>query len=114
MNEINPNALLVQMRALASRMESTSIGAGPVAMPGTAQQVTGPSFVDSLQKALNSVNEVQKQSSSLQTAFERGDPSVSLADVMVASQKSTIAFQATTQVRNRLVSAYQEIMNMPI
>ena len=47
-------------------------------------------------------------------ALERGDKSVALPEVMIALQKASLSFQAMTEVRNRLVSAYQEIMNMPI
>ena len=47
-------------------------------------------------------------------AFEMGDPNVDLADTMLALQKSSLSFQALSQVRNKLVSAYQEIMNMQV
>jgi flagellar hook-basal body complex protein FliE len=48
------------------------------------------------------------------TRFEMGDPKVDLSQVMISQQKANISFQAVSQVRNKLVSAYQEIMNMPI
>ena len=48
------------------------------------------------------------------TAFEMGDPNVNLSEVMVAIQKANVSFQAMTQVRNNLVSAYKDIMNMPV
>jgi flagellar hook-basal body complex protein FliE len=48
------------------------------------------------------------------TAFEKGVPGIELSTVMIESQKATVAFRAATEVRNRLVSAYQDIMNMPI
>jgi flagellar hook-basal body complex protein FliE len=47
-------------------------------------------------------------------ALERGDMNASLPEVMIALQKASLSFQAMTEVRNRLVSAYQEIMNMPM
>ena len=50
----------------------------------------------------------------MKTAFEIGDDSVSMPEVMVAVQKASISFEAVTQVRNRLLSAYQEIMNMQV
>ena len=50
----------------------------------------------------------------LATAFESGDPTVNLSEVMVAIQKASISFQAMTQVRNNLVSAYKEVMNMQV
>ena len=49
-----------------------------------------------------------------QSQFEKGDPDVSLAEVMVALEKASVSFQAMTQVRNELLSAYQEVMNMPV
>ena len=57
---------------------------------------------------------VRWQSGELKKRFELGDPEVSLAEAMVAGQKSSIAFEATLRVRNKLVQAYQDIMNMPI
>jgi flagellar hook-basal body complex protein FliE len=71
-------------------------------------------FGEMFQQAISSVNSTQQQASQLATAFETGDPQVSLAQVMVASQKASVSFQALTQVRNRLVDAYKDIMNMPV
>ncbi len=71
-------------------------------------------FQNTLSSAIDKVNELQKTSGALAEAYQLGDTRVSLSDVMVASQKSGVAFQAMTQVRNRLVEAYQEVMNMPI
>ncbi|MGL5291905.1 MAG: flagellar hook-basal body complex protein FliE [Vibrionaceae bacterium] len=64
--------------------------------------------------ALNQVNALQQQSSDLSTRFDLGDRSVSLSDVMIARNKSSVAFDATIQTRNKLVEAYKELMNMPI
>jgi flagellar hook-basal body complex protein FliE len=64
--------------------------------------------------SINKVNEVQKESGKLADAFVMGDPNVSLAEVMIAKQKSGIAFEATLQVRNKLLSAYKEIMAMQV
>jgi flagellar hook-basal body complex protein FliE len=60
------------------------------------------------------VNETQQASSDLKTSFEMGDPNVNLVDVMIASQKATVAFEATVQVRNKLVRAYEEVMRMSV
>ncbi|MFT5418059.1 MAG: flagellar hook-basal body complex protein FliE, partial [Gammaproteobacteria bacterium] len=65
-------------------------------------------------KALDQVNETQQTAGRLAQAFERGDKEVDVAQVMVALQKADVSFQAINQVRNRLVTAYQDIMNMPI
>jgi flagellar hook-basal body complex protein FliE len=82
--------------------------------PQGAQGAQGPSFTDTLRGAIAGVNEAQQTSGALAKAFELGDPTADLAKVMVASQQSQIAFRATVEVRNRLVQAYQDVMNMPL
>ncbi|MDP1932017.1 MAG: flagellar hook-basal body complex protein FliE [Gammaproteobacteria bacterium] len=72
------------------------------------------SFSDLLKQAVDSVNETQVRSSEMQTAYEMGDGSVDITQVMIQMQKASVSFEAMTQVRNRLVSAYQDIMNMPL
>ncbi|MGH1360177.1 MAG: flagellar hook-basal body complex protein FliE [Burkholderiaceae bacterium] len=74
----------------------------------------GASFGSALNKALSEVTEMQEATSNLQESFQRGDPSVSLEQTMVSMQKSQVAFQAALTVRNRLVSAYTDIMNMQV
>jgi flagellar hook-basal body complex protein FliE len=71
-------------------------------------------FADLLGNALNTVNDMQLESKDKAIAFEMGDKSLSLADVMVAKEKSGIAFEATLQVRNKVLEAYKQIMNMPV
>jgi flagellar hook-basal body complex protein FliE len=78
------------------------------------QNVSAPAFDDLLKNAVDRVSEMQKTTSELQTGYERGDPGIDLTEVMIASQKSSVAFQAALQVRNKMVSAYESIMNMPI
>jgi len=70
-------------------------------------------FGDLLKSAVDSVNQLQADAGAQTNAFVRGESS-DLVSVMIATQKSNVAFQALTQVRNRVVSAYQDIMNMPI
>jgi flagellar hook-basal body complex protein FliE len=82
--------------------------------PGTALPSGAPSFGEALGNAIRKVNTLQGQTRDLQAAFERGDPKADLARVMVAAQASTVAFRATVEVRNRLVQAYQDVMNMPM
>ena len=72
------------------------------------------SFTDTLRGALSSVNQAQQTSGTLARDFELGVPGADLAKVMIASQQSQIAFRATVEVRNRLVQAYQDVMNMPL
>lgn len=89
-------------------------GVGGAGTVGGAAGVGAPSFGDALGNALKKVNSLQAETRDLQAAFERGDPKADLARVMVAAQASSVAFRATVEVRNRLVQAYQDVMNMPL
>jgi len=73
-----------------------------------------PSFAQTLKHALEGVNGAQQHASTLSAAFERGEPGADLAQVMVAAQQAQVAFRATVEVRNRLVQAYQDVLNMPV
>lgn len=64
-------------------------------------------------KLLGAVNAAQADASAASAAYERGETS-DIAGVMLARQKSSIAFEATLQVRNKLLSAYRDVMNMPV
>lgn len=74
----------------------------------------GASFGDAMAQAMKSVSQAQTEASRLQREVQLDNPNVSLEDTMIAMQKAQIGFQATLQVRNRLVSAYSEIMNMQV
>ena len=106
MNEIDTSQLITQMRAMAAAAKGVQAAPEP--------KVSGNDFGDLLANSINKVNEVQKESGKLSDAFVMGDPNVSLAEVMIAKQKSSIAFEATLQVRNKLLSAYKEIMSMQV
>jgi len=75
---------------------------------------TLPGFTETLRGALGAVNRSQQNADALADAFERGEPHAGLAQVMVAAQQSQLAFRATVETRNRLVQAYQDVMNMPL
>jgi flagellar hook-basal body complex protein FliE len=77
-------------------------------------QAGGFEFVASLDSALRSVSRNQQTSAELQRQFQLENPSVSLEETMIAMNKSQISFSAAVQVRNRLVQAYEQIMNMPV
>jgi len=79
----------------------------------TESTTAAPSFGDSLKTALDNVKSVQAESSRLTAAYERGEET-DIAKVMLARQESGIAFEATLQVRNKLLAAYQETMRMGI
>lgn len=90
----------------------SATGATEAASP---QKVNGPDqvsgFADALGNALKDVSAVQNRSSDIQAAYERGEVT-DIAQVMLARQESGVAFEATLQVRNKLLTAYQEIMRM--
>ncbi len=109
MSEMNINQVLAQMRTMS--IEATG-------KPETIEGIKGiegsSGFSDILKDSINSVNTIQKTSGQLSKAFEMGDQDVSLAEVMIASQKASVSFQAMLQVRNKLVDAYKDVMNMPM
>jgi flagellar hook-basal body complex protein FliE len=73
----------------------------------------GPDFASALKGALNEVNNLQARSSDITESFERGD-TTDIATVMLARQQASIGFETTLQVRNKLLSAYKDIMSMPV
>lgn len=105
MSENGIESVLSQIRAMSSMAQ------GAAAEKNGAER---PDFAGLLQASVNKVNEIQQTAGDLAAAFEAEDPNVDLAQVMIALEKSGLAFQALTQVRNKLISAYQEIMNMPV
>jgi flagellar hook-basal body complex protein FliE len=111
--KIQPNSLYQEMQSLALEATRNTIKTNEVAVQKTAA-TSSAQFGDLLSDAINTVNGLQKDAKSKVTALEMGDRSVSLAEVMIASQKSSVAFEATVQVRNKLVESYKEIMNMPV
>ncbi len=106
MNDVGFSTVLQQMRLLANEAQGH-----PTQSAGAEEQV---SFTELLKQSVDKVNGFQQQARQLSAAFERGEPQVSLAEVMIAGQKASIAFQALTQVRNHVMSAYQEIMGMQV
>ena len=117
MTSLQIDSVLAQIRQLQQQIK---IGTNPQLRPADVGAVQGAapgsqvSFANVMKAGLDRVNETQQQASTLATRFERGDPGVELSQVMIESQKASVAFRATVEVRNRLVSAYQDIMNMPI
>ena len=96
--------------ALASALRSTQ-----AATPTAAAPVPGaPTFANALGDALKSVSATQQEATTLQRQFQAGADGVSLEETMIAMQKAQIGFQAAMTVRNRLVSAYTDIMNMSV
>ena len=104
MNGVEMTRLLGEMQRLAATAD---------ARPSETVH-EGSGFAELLKSSINAVNEAQATATDMAAALERGDKSVALPEVMIAMQKASLSFQAMTEVRNRLVNAYQEIMNMPI
>lgn len=107
MSSVEINQVLQQIRNMSAMAENKT-----AIEPGA--NVSGPDFAQLMKDSVNQVNETQKTAAGLATAFDSGDPTVNLSEVMVAIQKANISFQAMTQVRNNLVSAYKEVMNMQV
>ncbi len=106
MNEINPSQLLSQLRAAAKAAQGVGVQ--------EQQAPQGADFSNMLKNAIDHVNESQQHSSALKQSFELGEGGVDIAQVMVASQKAKVEFQLMLNVRNQLVNAYKDIMNMQI
>lgn len=113
------SSILSQIRTHEMRTQGAlgNVGAAGDAAPSNAVggvQPAASNFQQTLSNAIDGVSKAQNDAGALQQAFEIGDPRADLARVMVAMQHSQVAFKAAVEVRNRLVQAYQEVMNMPI
>ena len=107
--------LLGQLRAGAAMAGQSVGGVGAAGAAGaTGAPVAGNDFAKVLKNSIDSVNVRQVEATSLQRDFELGVPNTNLTDVMISMQKANLSFQQMVQVRNRLVSAYHDIMNMQV
>lgn len=106
MSDMNINQVLAQMRAM-------SVEAGSVSSE-TPELESRSDFAAMLQQSIDGVNENQQTASNMAKAFETGESDISLAEVMISAQKASVSFQAMVQVRNKLVDAYKDVMNMPM
>ena len=106
MSDVAINQVLSQMRAMQAlaRNESSSPMEAKVAAP----------FSELMSQSIDQVNDSMQESKSIAARFETGDPSVSLAEVMINAQKASIQFSGMTEVRNKLLTAYKDVMHMPV
>jgi flagellar hook-basal body complex protein FliE len=124
MSQIDINNVLAQIRSISAQAK---LGHGPGAVgnanaignpaalgPGAVGKSGAAEFANLLRQGIDQVNQTQQGADALATAFQKGTPGVELPQVMLEMQKASVSFRAVTEVRNRLVNAYQEIMNMPI
>jgi flagellar hook-basal body complex protein FliE len=108
-NDVNSmQGMINQMRIMASQSQTQSPGLSNIAEAGS-----GSSFGTAMADSLKAVNETQLTAKTMAEAYDRG-ADIPLADVMLSMQKSSMAYQATLQVRNKVLSAYQDIMKMPV
>jgi flagellar hook-basal body complex protein FliE len=110
---IDANRILAMRAQIVERNQALAKAAdnGNVGSADSAGKSGG--FGATLDNALKAVNATQDQAGKLSAAYERGD-NVDVAEVMLARQKASISFEATLQVRNKLLSAYKDIMSMPV
>lgn len=108
MNPIDIDGLLTQMRTLAAQ---SGFDAGSATRAGAAG---GADFGAVLEQAISKVNQAQQSAMGASEAFTRGQSGADLPQVMVALQKADLSFRAMNEVRNRLVEAYRDVMNMQV
>lgn len=109
MSDIHINNVLSQIRAMQAQASGAALRGEQI-----APQAPSESFSSVLKTGLDAVNKMQKTAGDLTTRFELGEPGVELVDVMIAKQKASVGFKAAAEVRNKLVAAYQDVMNMPV
>lgn len=111
MNEIGVSQVLAQIRSLQA--QATNAPRPPLKNEAVAASPQN-GFAKLLQNAIGQVANTQNNAAKLQESFSMGDRNTDLSSVMLASAKAQVEFKAMTEVRNRLVAAYQDIMNMPL
>lgn len=116
MNSIDSSRLLamrtqiLEQNSALQRAAGAGSGLPDLAADGARE---GGGFADAMKSALGEVNALQAQSSAITEAYERGEVT-DIAAVMLSRQQASIGFEATMQVRNKLLSAYKDIMSMPV
>jgi flagellar hook-basal body complex protein FliE len=115
MTRIDPSSLLAMRSAILQQNSALQkAAAAPIAAPaGAAGGVGQADFTKALSSALSEVNTLQTKASSAADAYERGE-STDIAAVMLSREQASVGFQATLQVRNKLLAAYKDIMSMPV
>ena len=106
---IHAQLVMDQIKAYQTRVNQTRESEAAI----TLTEVQKPSFGQTVTQMVSDVNSAQLQAAELRTAYERGE-NIPLTDVVIGMQKSSLAFEATLQIRNKVLKAYEEIMNMPV
>lgn len=102
----NLEQMLTELRAASAVAPGKSTAA--------ADAASGADFGQALKSAIDQVNVAQQQAQQMAQGFASGEENVNLQDVMINLQKASLSFQQMVQVRNKLVNAYQDVMNMPV
>ena len=114
MSQMEIDRVLAQIRSISQITKPGGVGgAGGVGAGGGVAGIDN-GFAKLLKQGIDSVDAAQSKSTDLATKFERGVPGVELPQVMLEMQKANVSFRALTEVRNKFVEAYREIMNMPL
>jgi len=107
------NANIQSMLEVLRSYQSQATGNAGTTTEPAGNKVGQPTFFDSVKNAVDKVNDTQNKSTALSEAYDRGEE-VPLTEVVLNMQKASLAFEATLQVRNKVMKAYEEIMNMPV
>ena len=115
MSQMEIDRVLSQIRSISQATKPNGVGGigGVGAGPGAVSGVDN-GFAKLLKQGIDSVNSTQSKATDLAAKFERGVPGVELPQVMLEMQKANVSFRALTEVRNKFIDAYREIMNMPL
>jgi flagellar hook-basal body complex protein FliE len=117
------NRVLTEMRNIKAQTQSPQMQALDHLSPrqidltkrsNAISPTESSSFSQLMNQAVNNVSGLQKTSNQMASAYEQGQSGVDITDVMIASQKASVSFQAMVQVRNKLIDAYRDVMNMPV
>lgn len=108
------DSMLAQLRTGAALAAGKAAPGAATGAEGNQSESGGVDFTEVFKRSLDQVNNAQQHAAKLARGFELGAPEANLTEAMISLQKASISFQYTVQVRNKLVSAYQDIMNMPV
>jgi len=115
MDPVGMESLLARLNAAREALsQGVGAAAGGIARAGTPKAAQGVDFGSLLKTSVDGVDRAQTQASTLANQFQLGDPKVSLEETMVAVQKASLSFQQLVQIRNRVVAAYHDVMNMQV
>jgi flagellar hook-basal body complex protein FliE len=113
MSNMQIQQVLAEMRSLQARAAGGSADIASAA-GAPAAGGSGVDFASLMKSSVDNISAMQNQASALAQTYESGDKSVDLAKVMLEVQKADLAFRAMTQVRNKLLDAYTQVMNMSV